>query len=149
MFGGNIMAGGLFSLLGPNQVATMMLGVSGAYPVFVYGRWWSILSAGWLHGGALHILFNMMWIRDLGPPVADLFGGARLVIIYTVSSACGFLLSSVMGRILPGVPLLGGAFATLGASAAICGLVGALLHYGNRGGSSMIRSHAISCAVTI
>jgi rhomboid protease GluP len=54
-----------------------------------------------------------------------------------------------MGYFFPGVPLLGGASTTLGASAAICGLVGALLHYGNRGGSSMIRSHAISCIVTI
>jgi rhomboid protease GluP len=71
------------------------------------------------------------------------------VIIYTISSASGFLLSSVMGYALPGVPLLGGAAYTLGASAAICGLVGALLHYGNRGGSRMIRTHAINCAVTI
>jgi membrane associated rhomboid family serine protease len=149
MLGGNVMAGGLFSMLAPADQVALLFGMSGAFPVFRLGRWWTILSAGWLHGSALHILFNLMWIRDLGPPVADLFGGARLVIIYTVSSACGFLLSSVMGLVLPGVPLLGGAQATLGASAAICGLVGALLHYGNRGGSSMIRSHAISCAVTI
>jgi membrane associated rhomboid family serine protease len=149
MSGGNIMGGGIFSLLGPNQVATMMLGVSGAYPVFVYGRWWSILSAGWLHGGALHILFNMMWVRDLGPPVAEIYGGARLVIIYTISSACGFLLSSLAGFYMPPVPILGGAGFTLGASAAIFGLLGALVHYGRRGGSSMIRSHAVSYAVSM
>jgi rhomboid protease GluP len=125
----------------------MMLGVSGAYPVFFYGRWWSVLSAGWLHGSALHILFNMMWVRDLGPPVADIYGGARLMIIYTVSSACGFLLSSCAGRFMPQLPLLGGAGFTLGASAAIFGLLGALVHYGRRGGSSMIRTHAMSYAV--
>jgi rhomboid protease GluP len=149
MFGGNVMGGGLFSLLAPADGVALLFGMSGAYPVFGLHRWWTILSAGWLHGSALHILFNLMWVRDLGPPVADIFGPARLIIIYTVSSACGFLLSSVMGLLLPGVPLLGGAAYTLGASAAICGLVGALLHYGNRGGSSMIRSHAISCAMTI
>ena len=48
------------------------------------GRWWTVLSAGWLHGGALHILFNMMWVRQLGPAVEDMYGGARMVIIYTI-----------------------------------------------------------------
>jgi membrane associated rhomboid family serine protease len=149
MTGGNIMGGGLFSLLSPNEIASFMLGVSGAYPVFAYGRWWTILSAGWLHGSALHILFNMMWVRDLGPPVADIYGGARLVIIYTVSSASGFLLSSSAGAFMPRVPLLAGAGYTLGASAAIFGLLGALVHYGRRGGSSMIRAHAMSYAVSM
>ena len=60
-----------------------MFGASGAYPVFGYGRWWTILSAGWLHGGALHILFNMMWVRQIGPAVADIYGAGRMVIIYT------------------------------------------------------------------
>ena len=144
--GGNVMGGGLFSLLSPGRFAVMLLGVSGAYPVFGYGRWWTVLSAGWLHGSALHILFNMMWVRDLGPPVADIYGGARMVIIYTLSSACGFLLSSVAG-LLPFGPPLGGAPYTLGASAAIFGLLGALVHYGRRGGSSLVGSTALSYAV--
>ena len=87
MTGGNVMGGGLFSLLAPETGRSCCFGVSGAYPVFGYGRWWTVLSAGWLHGSALHILFNMMWVRDLGPPTADIYGGARMVIIYTVSSA--------------------------------------------------------------
>jgi membrane associated rhomboid family serine protease len=90
-----------------------------------------------------------MWVRDLGPPVADIYGGARLVIIYTVSSASGFLLSSSAGAFMPRVPLLAGAGYTLGASAAIFGLLGALVHYGRRGGSSMIRAHAMSYAVSM
>ena len=147
--GDNIMGRGLFSLLSPSDRAAFILGMSGASPVFYYRRWWTILSAGWLHGGALHILFNMMWVRDLGPPVADIYGGARIVIIYTVSSACGFLLSSFAGEFMPRVPLLGGAGYTLGASAAIFGLLGALVHYGRRGGSSMIRTHAMSYALSM
>ena len=45
-----------------------------------------MLSAGWLHGSILHILFNMMWVRKLGPATADMYGGPRMVIIYTLSS---------------------------------------------------------------
>ena len=58
---------------------------AGAVPVFVYDRWWTVLSAGWLHAGALHILFNLMWVRQLGPAVEDMYGGARMVIIYTIA----------------------------------------------------------------
>ena len=60
------------------------------FPVFGYGRWWTILSAGWLHGSLLHIVFNMMWVRDLGPVVADMFGAGRMVIIYTVAGVAVF-----------------------------------------------------------
>jgi rhomboid protease GluP len=149
MVGGNVMGGGLFSILSPAPFAISLLGVSGAYPVFVQGRWWTLLTAGWLHGGALHILFNMMVFRQLAPAIADIYGGPRLVIIYTVSSASGFLLSSLAGYFMPPVPILGGAAFTLGASAAILGLLGALVHYGGRGGSSLIKSQATSYAISI
>jgi rhomboid protease GluP len=144
--GGSLTGGSIFSILGPNRYALDALGAAGGLPVFGEGRWWTLLSAGWLHGGALHILFNMMWVRQLGPIVADMYGGARMVIIYTISSVLGFLLSSFLGA--HGVPF-SGAYYTLGASAPIFGLLGALLHYGHRGGSSLVRSQAISWAVPI
>ncbi len=50
-----------------------------ASPVFRYDRWWTVLSAGWLHSGILHILFNMMWVRQLGPVCAELYGAGRMV----------------------------------------------------------------------
>ena len=132
--GGQIGMSGLFSLLSPSSQSLFLFGASGAMPVFVYNRWWTILSAGWLHGGLLHIVFNMMWIRQLGPATGQLFGPSRLVIIYTIASAVGFLASSVAGALLPGVPFLGGAMLSIGASAAIFGLLGALVHYGHRTG---------------
>jgi len=146
--GGNLMSGSLFSILGPNRFAYDALGAAGAYPVFGQNRWWTLLSAGWLHGGALHILFNLMWVRQLGPAVENIYGGARMVIIYTISSATGFLLSSFLGA-FAAIPFFSGAGYTLGASAPIFGLLGALVHYGHRGGSSMVRSQAMSYAVTM
>jgi rhomboid protease GluP len=149
MVGGNVMGRGLFSILSPAPFAISLLGVSGAYPVFVQGRWWTLLTAGWLHGSALHIIFNMMVFRQLAPAIAEIYGGPRLVIIYTVSSASGFLLSSLAGYFMPPIPILGGADFTLGASAAVLGLLGALVHYGGRGGSSLIKSQATSYAISI
>jgi rhomboid protease GluP len=146
--GGNLFSGSIFSLLGPNRFAYEALGAAGVYPVFVEGHWWTILSAGWLHGGALHILFNLMWVRQLGPAVEEMYGGARMVIIYTISSAAGFLLSSFLGA-YAAIPFFSGGYYTLGASAPIFGLLGALVHYGRRGGSSHVRSQAMSYAITI
>ncbi len=146
---GQIGMGGVFSFLAPSSQALFLFGASGAMPVFVFGRWWTILSAGWLHGNALHILFNMMWVRQLGPATVQLFGASRLVIIYTVAGALGFLLSSVAGVVLPGVPILGGAAFTIGASAPIFGLLGALVHYGRRTGSSLVGGQAWSWALTL
>lgn len=146
--GGNLFSGSLFSILGPNRFAYEALGAAGAWPVFVEGHWWTVLSAGWLHGGALHILFNLMWVRQLGPAVADMYGAARMVVIYTLASVTGFALSSCLGA-YAAIPFFSGASYTLGASAPIFGLLGALVYYGKRGGSSMVRSEAMSFAITM
>ncbi|MEQ1731495.1 MAG: rhomboid family intramembrane serine protease, partial [Vicinamibacterales bacterium] len=136
--GGAIFGGGsLFSLLGPSLEAEYMFGASGSFPVFRAGRWWTILSASWLHAGVLHILFNMMAVRQLAPAVADMYGAARMVIIYVLAGVAGFLLSSVAGQFFPVLPFLRGGQFTVGASASISGLIGAILYYGRRSGSSM------------
>ena len=138
-----LVGGGMMSFLAPSGRALLLFGMSGAAPVFAYGWWWTLLSASWLHGNFLHILFNMMWVRDLGPATADVVGPSRTVVIYTVSGACGFLLSSFAGYYLRiPIPLLNGAPYTMGASASIFGLLGALWHYGRMSGSSYIRGQA-------
>jgi rhomboid protease GluP len=146
-----IMRGGL-SFLSPSSTALELFGMSGAMPVFVRGRWWTLLTASWLHGNLLHILFNMMWVRDLGPTMVDFYGPSRTIIIYTVSGVCGFFLSSLAGYALAGVaiPFLQGAAYTIGASASIFGLLGAMVHYGRRGGgSSFVEATAKRYAVIL
>jgi len=139
---------GLLSMLSPSRASLFLFGASGAIPVFGYGRWWTVLSAAWLHGGILHILFNMMWVRDLAPVTAQLYGAARTVIIYTVAAITGFLASSAVGAFAPFMPLrLRGAGFTVGASAPIFGLIGALLWYGRRGGNSHLSQQVKSMAL--
>src|SRR5207244_9267799 len=87
------------------------------------GRWWTLVTAIYLHGGLLHILFNVLWIRQLGPAVEQLFGPARLAVIFTVAGAAGFAVSNYAG-----VPF------TIGASGSIFGLLGAMVAYGRQRG---------------
>jgi rhomboid protease GluP len=142
--GGTVGMGGLFSAFSPNTQALFLFGASGAQPVFLFGRWWTVLSAAWLHAGILHILFNMMAVRQLAPTTAELYGPGRTVIIYTAGAVAGFALSSFAGAFLPGFLFLRGGRFTVGASASIAGLIGAMLAYGHRTGSSMARSQATS-----
>ncbi|HVN75312.1 MAG TPA: rhomboid family intramembrane serine protease [Thermoanaerobaculaceae bacterium] len=146
----HIFSGGITSLLSPTTRSLFVLGASGAIPVFGLGRWWTVLSASWLHGGPLHILFNVLWIRQLAPETAQAYGPARMVIIYTAAGATGFLLSSLVGRYLGFLPrFLGGAGFTVGASAPIFGLLGAIVHYGRRRGSSAVGKEALGYAVVL
>jgi rhomboid protease GluP len=142
-------AGG-FNILVPSIEALWWFGASGAGPVFGNNLWLTLLSASWLHGSLLHILFNMMWVRDIGPATADVIGPGRTIIIYVVSGVTGFLLSSVAGAFFPVLPFLGGSSGiTIGASASIFGLLGALVHYGRISGSSLIRGQATQWALML
>ena len=115
---------GPFDILAPSNGALYALGAAGAIP-WAQGRWWTLLTAIYLHGSLLHILFNMLWVRQLAPAVAEVFGRARLVAVFSASGAAGFVLSN-----LAGVPF------TIGASGSIFGLLGAMVYYGrSRGGA--------------
>lgn len=146
MSGGAIGAGGFLSALSPSTDALITFGASGAYPVFGLGHWWTLLSAGWLHAGLLHIAMNMYWVWQMGPAITELFGSARTVIIYTAGGVAGFALSSIAGAFFPNLPLLHAAGLTIGASAPVFGLIGALYHYG-RTGSSVVKQMAVSIMV--
>ncbi len=130
--------------LSPSNYALRILGASGASPVFEFGWWWTVITASWLHGGILHIFFNVLWIRQLGPEIANMYGAGRMVIIFTVAGVAGFTLSSVMG--LFAIPFFG-AGVTVGASASIFGFLGALVHYGRRTGSSHARQAGLQYAL--
>ena len=113
------------SFLSPDQNSLLLLGATGTVPVFQLGRFWTLISASFLHGGLLHLLFNMMALRQIGPWVSAEFGHNRMFVIYTLSGVAGYVVSCFAGI----------AF-TIGASASVCGLIGALYFFGkSRGGN--------------
>jgi len=146
ILGGNVADGGVFGMLAPANAISLAFGASGAVPVFINGMWWTVLSAGWLHAGLLHIFMNMYWVRQMAPAMTDILGPSRTVIIYTVGGVAGFALSSFAGAFLPAIPFLHGAGFTVGASAPVFGLIGALYHYG-RTSSSLAKQMAQSIII--
>ena len=113
-----------FAFLSPENRSLLFLGATGAIPIERFGRVWTVISAMYLHGGLLHILFNMIAFTQLAPRVVREYGSYRTLAIYTLGGAAGFVVSYRAG-----VPF------TIGASGAVCALIGALLYYGkSRGG---------------
>ncbi len=154
----HIGTGGIFSMLSPSglylsegrlQGSLYAFGAAGAVPVYTLGHWWTLLSAGWLHGGLLHIGLNLYWVFQIAPLTAEMYGAGRTVIIYTVGSVVGFFASSTAGAVIGGIPIIGGAGLTIGASAALFGLFGALVYTGRRGGSSLMSRQIRSLALTL
>ena len=129
---------GMMDILAPSSEASAKVGMTGMIPVRVWGHWWTVITAVYLHGNLLHIFFNMMWVRQLGPVVGQLFGPYRLFVIFTVSGVTGFVASVMMGSVY-----------TLGASGSIFGLLAAAIVYGRQRGAEMYTRQFLQWAVLL
>lgn len=85
------------------------------------GQWWRLITAGYLHGGLMHILFNAYALFIVGSHVEQDYGVNRYVAIYTFTTVTGFLASFYWTAAL-----------SVGASAGIFGLIGAMIILGMR-----------------
>jgi rhomboid protease GluP len=116
------------------DVQTLLdFGAKYSYAIFALGQWWRLITAGFLHGGLLHIGMNMWVLFDLGVQVEETYGTSRYLVFYFVSTVCGYLASSWWA---PNTP-------SIGASAGIFGLIGAMIALGVRDRSAygaMVRS---------
>jgi rhomboid protease GluP len=100
------------------QSGIMQAGASVPAPL-MDGQWWRLVTAGFLHGGWLHILMNSWVLFDLGAEVEMFYGTSRLIVFYFFSTVTGFALSSHLT-----------AGFSVGSSAGIFGLIGAMLAFG-------------------
>jgi len=163
--GANILGGGLFSILSPSSLALYQLGMTGGF-AWEQGWWWTLLTAMYLHGSLLHIIFNVMWIRNLGPAVAEVYGPGRAFLLFNIAGAGGFLASNLLNgalgllvAVVRGELMLRSAIdlvlsgrlaaPTIGASGAIFGLLAALIVYGRRRGSSMMTQQLWQWAIIL
>ncbi|THB78034.1 MAG: rhomboid family intramembrane serine protease [Desulfobacteraceae bacterium] len=110
----------------PSYPALMAMGAAGtdAVKLPVLDIWWTWIAANWLHASLIHLLFNMVALWQIASLVTMAYGTYRMFTIYTLSGLMGFSLSY-----LAGIPT------TVGASAGICGLIGAAWYFGRSGQS--------------
>lgn len=86
------------------------------------GEVWRLFTANFLHGGLSHIIFNIIALNILGREVELIYGRARYLAIYIISSLGCSILSYLLN---PDV-------VSVGASGAIFGLLAAVLYFAIR-----------------
>lgn len=84
-------------------------------PARVLTRWWTPVTYMFLHGGFLHLLFNMLVLFVFGPAVEERMGGRTFASYYFVCGLGGALLSF-------GLMLTASSVAVIGASGAVYGV---------------------------
>lgn len=104
-----------FALVGGAGTLNPVTGEANATVGVAAGEWWRLLTGGFLHGGLIHLGFNMLILWILGSQLEKGLGRSRFVAIYFTSLFAGSL----------GVMLLDPLARTVGASGAIFGLMGA------------------------
>ena len=88
-------------------------------PSLILVRPWTVVTYMFLHGGWMHIIFNMIALFFFGPRVEQRLGSNRFISLYFLSGISGALLSSALAP----------SAAIIGASAAVFGVMLAFARY--------------------
>jgi membrane associated rhomboid family serine protease len=102
------------------------------------GEWWRFVTPIFLHGGILHLLFNMYGLWVIGPYVEKLYGSGKFVVFWVVTGIAGVVASYLSVRPDMHVSSIGRFLfkaedtPSVGASGALFGLVGVLFVFGIR-----------------
>lgn len=84
------------------------------------GQVWRLITCAFLHGGLIHIFFNMYALKILGPEIEYVYGKIKYLVIYLLSAIAASIFSYIFGP----------QSVSVGASGAIFGLFGAMLIFG-------------------
>ncbi len=114
--------------LGPGGPSSGILLRFGAFHARVFrdGEYWRLLTAVFLHGGFVHIMFNSAALYQLGPAVESIYSWARMLVLFVGAGLLGSAVSVLYHDRVQGV----------GASGAIFGLIGVIAVFGYRRGGS-------------
>lgn len=131
MFGVSLLAtarlsGGLSLFGGISGTVLNRMGAS-YLPEIVQGDWWRLVTAMFLHGGLIHIGFNMMVLMDLGPQLENVYGSPRFLFLYATTGVFSFVVSALMRHF------------AVGASGALMGLAGLMIAITTRRGGAYMK----------
>jgi rhomboid protease GluP len=106
-----------FSWLAPSGKAISVAGATGYIAVVMQDRWWTLITANYVHLSGIHLALNMAILFSLGRIVSLVYGESRFLVIYTLGGIVAMLASTLVR-----IPV------TAGASGALCAIVGAVIY---------------------
>ncbi len=117
-------APGVRGLLIANGVIYLLQGLLGVHFLVLFALLpypdtlpWQLLSYGFLHGGLMHIAFNMYGVWIFGTPVEKVWGTQRFLIYYLVCVVGAAIVQLIVGA------FTGSRAPTVGASGGVFGLL--------------------------
>ncbi|MFT3719207.1 rhomboid family intramembrane serine protease [Pseudorhodoferax sp.] len=102
----------------PGTAELFRWGANTASAVVLDGQWWRLLTAAFLHGGLVHLSFNMLGLWEAGKQLCRLLGNGQFLLVYLASALAGGTASlhwAAQNTV------------SVGASGAVFGVLGALL----------------------
>ena len=87
-------------------------------PLDAASRPWTFLTYGFVHGGLLHLAFNMLMLLFFGPGVERLMGGGAFARYYLLCGLGGPVLAFGLSLVMPVVPFIGASAAVFGVALA-------------------------------
>mmetsp|Transcript_4365 Transcript_4365/g.5847 ORF Transcript_4365/g.5847 Transcript_4365/m.5847 type:complete len:449 (+) Transcript_4365:37-1383(+) len=110
------------ALYGPRPQTLIDMGAKSTHLILYSGEVWRLLASLYLHSSLVHLLGNLAVLLMYGWRLETLFGAGRIAVVWFLSGTFAMICS---GAFLPEE-------ITVGASGAVCGLIGAdiaeLLH---------------------
>ena len=107
------------SPLWPTGSQLILWGANEGARVILLHEYWRLFTSVFVHGGFIHVALNMWSLLAIGPLVERLYGNVAFAVIY-LAAGIGGALSSIAAN-----PVR----ASVGASGAICGVLGALVAF--------------------
>ena len=86
--------------------------------LYSLGEYWRILASGLIHGGIMHIGFNLFALFSIGPMLEDHVGRSRMLVVITFTQVTSAALDTLTGFAMQD------ARPTVGASGWLFGLIG-------------------------
>ena len=124
---GTVIGLGMRALMNPPAQLLVNWGAQFWPLVLNNGEWWRCITYAYMHGGIIHLGFNMMVLYQVGPLLETEIGWTRLMSVYTFSA----IIATVAGLFWhPNAPVVG-------ASGAIFGLIGFSISYYHRVGGAL------------
>jgi membrane associated rhomboid family serine protease len=129
----------------PHNFALWRFGSEWSPDILDNHQWWRLVTSTFLHGGVVHLAMNMVSLWSVGVYLEDTLGKAKTLLLYLV---LGFAASAVS---VWWHTQDGGVANSVGASGAICGLIGVAIGFSlrHRNAARHMQSHYVGWAIWI
>ncbi|MBE0596386.1 MAG: rhomboid family intramembrane serine protease [Desulfuromonadales bacterium] len=115
---------GMRPLLNPDTALLVHAGAQYWPLVLGEGQWWRCITYAFMHGGLIHLAFNMVVLYQIGPLLENEVGKARFIFLYVLAAVTGTIAGYFWHPMVP----------VVGASGSLFGLIGfAALYYHRMG----------------